>query len=70
MQLKNAASRNGWTDEGKLDFLIILLMGDVSSVLKDLDEDISYEALVAKLKRRYGTLEQQHVFRIQLKGRR
>ena len=53
-----------------MDFLIISLTGDASSVLKDLDEDISHEALVAKLKQRYGTLEQQDVFRIQLKGRR
>ena len=30
-------------------------MGDISSVLKDLDEDISYEALVDQLKQRYDT---------------
>jgi hypothetical protein len=35
-----------------------------------MDEDISYKALVVKLKQRYGTLEQQDVFCIQLKGRR
>ena len=29
--------------------------GRCSSVLEDLDEDISYEALVAKLKQRYDT---------------
>ena len=70
MQFKIAASRNGWTDEGKLEFLIISLTGDASYVLKDLDEYISYEALVAKLKQRFGILEHQDVFRIQLKGRR
>ena len=53
-----------------MDFLNISLTGDASSVLKDLDEDISYETLVAKLKQRYGTLKQQDVFCIQLKGRR
>ena len=70
LQFKIAASRNGWSDEEKVDFLIISLTGDASSVLKDMDEEITYDALVSKLKQRYGTLEQQEVFRIQLKGGR
>ena len=34
------------------------------------NEDISYEALVAKLKQRYGTLEQPKMFCIQLKRKK
>ena len=36
-------------------------------ILKELEEYISYEALVAKLKQRYDILEQQHMFCIQLR---
>ena len=70
LQFKIAASRNQWTSSEKADFLKISLTGEASAVLKDMEEDITFEELSDKLKQCFGTLEQQEVFKIQLKARR
>ena len=70
MQFKIAASRNGWSNEEKADFLKILLTGDASAVLKDVAEDVTYEELIFQLKQCYGSLDQVEAYRVQLKARR
>jgi len=70
MQFKIAASRNGWSNEEKANFLKISLTGDASTVLKDVAEDVTYEELIFKLKQCYGSLDQVEAYRVQLKARR
>ena len=69
LQFQVAASRNHWSEEEKVDFLKISLVGEASAILKDVGE-VTYEQLANKLKQCYGSLEQKEVFKIQLKARK
>ena len=69
-QFRIVASRNKWNESEKVDFLKMSLIGEANSILRDLKDDITYAELEAKLKQRYGSLDQVEAYRVQLKARR
>ena len=69
-QFRIAASRNEWNESERVDFLKMSLIGEANSILKNVSDNITYAELKAKLKQRYGSLDQVEAFRVQLKARR
>ena len=69
-QFAIVAQRNHWDDGEKADYLMCLLTGEASNILKDLPENPSYEDVAACLRQHYGSVDQVEAYRAHLKNRR
>jgi len=68
-KFEKAAVYNRWTSADKAAHLPMCLVGPAENLLWNAMED-TYDELVVKLRRRYGTREQQEKFRLELKYRK
>jgi transposase InsO family protein/predicted aspartyl protease len=71
-QFAICATHNGWTEDEKLAHLKCSLADHAAQLLWDSGNpaEISYDDLVEKLRRRYGSLDQQEKFQAELRARR
>jgi hypothetical protein len=69
LKFEHVARYNRWTDRDKAAHLGAALTGSAGLILWGLD-DPSYEELVSRLSRRYGSKEQHEKFRHELRSRR
>ena len=58
------ARRNRWDDSEKVDYLKRSLIGEAGRILCDLPDSATYNDVIFKLRRRYGTQGQYESFRI------
>ena len=63
-QFEVIARRNRWDDLEKVDYLKRSLIGEAGRILCDLPDSTTYNDVVFKLRRRYGTQGQYESFRI------
>ena len=63
------ARRNCWDAQEKADYIKCSLSGEANHILRDLSERASYEEVVARLRQRYGSLDQMEACRVGLKSR-
>ena len=68
-QFEIIARRNCWDAQEKADYIKCSLAGEANHILRDLHERASYEEVVARLRQRYGSLDQMEACRVALKTR-
>ena len=68
-QFEIIARRNCWDAQEKTDYIKCTLAGEANHILRDLPETASYEEVVARLRQRYGSLDQMEACRVALKTR-
>lgn len=71
VQFEMLAEMNGWDERTQALYLAASLRGAAQAILGDLDKDRrrNYKALVKALSSRFGSDNQQELFRVQLKNR-
>jgi len=69
IKFENCAKYNQWMDTDKAAHLRASLTGPAGLLLWE-SEDFSYDQLPEKLRRRYGSREQQEKFRVELRYRK